>query len=190
MEVLVMLFSDTQKIIPATRLISKGFLALGLAFIFLTAVLMSGCVVHHHGHGYKQGHGNIHYAAPAKVKSRVALAVPAPVAFTFTDHHRHTVRNYYHRNPHHHHGKKHKWKKKWKNKGRGHGRDHLPPGLARRDVLPPGIQMQAVHGNLVHQLPHVPRGTRYIYHEDQVLLIDVNTRVVLDFINISVSAEY
>ena len=182
-------FSDTQKVISTTRLTSKGFPApvwLGLVFIFLTIVLMSGCVVHHHGHGYKQGHGNSLYANPVKVKPRVTVAIPAPVTFTFTDHHRHTVRNYYHRHPHHHHGKKHKWKKKWKHKGRG----HLPPGLARRDVLPPGVQMQAVHGDLVHQLPHAPHGTRYIYHEDQVLLINTSTRVVLDFINISVSAGF
>ena len=33
---------------------------LGLAFIFLAAVFMSGCVVHHKGHGYKRGHGHGH----------------------------------------------------------------------------------------------------------------------------------
>ena len=46
--------------------------------------------------------------------------------------------------------------------------------------------MQAVHGDLIRQLPHPPHGTRYIYHEDQVLLINLKTRVVLDFINIEV----
>ena len=73
MEVPTMLFSNTQNVIPTTRLTSKGFLApvwLGSVFIFLTTVLMSGCVVHHHGHGYKQGHGNSLYANPVKVKPR------------------------------------------------------------------------------------------------------------------------
>ena len=120
------------------------------------------------------------------------VAFPAPVVFTFNDHHRHSVRNYYHEHPNHHgkKHKKHKWKKKHKNKGRGHGGDHLPPGLAKRDVLPPGIQMQALPGDLTHQLPHPPHGTRYTYHEEQVLLIDLNTRVVLDLINIQVSAGF
>jgi len=111
----------------------------------------------------------------------VAVAVPAPITFTFSDHHRHSVRDYYHHHPRHH-GNKHKWKKKMKHRGGG----HLPPGLARRDVLPPGIQMQAVPGDLVRQFPPAPHGTRFVYHDDQVLLIDVQTRVVLDFINISV----
>ncbi len=50
--------------------------------------------------------------------------------------------------------------------------------------------MHPVHGDLIRELPHAPHGTRYIYHEDQVLLINLNTRVVLDFINISVSTGY
>jgi Ni/Co efflux regulator RcnB len=50
--------------------------------------------------------------------------------------------------------------------------------------------MQAIHGDLARQLPHPPHGTRYTYYNDQVLLIDLNTRVVLDFINISVSAGF
>jgi hypothetical protein len=78
------------------------------------------------------------------------------------------------------------WKKKWKHNKRA----HLPPGLRKRDVLPPGIQMQVVPVDLGSQLPRSPRGTRFIYHDNQVLLIDVKTRVVLDLINISVSAGY
>ncbi len=150
-----------------------------VAILFLAAVFASGCVIHDHG----RGHG--HYAGPVAVQPRVAVAVPAPITFTFTDHHRHTVQDYYHHHPRHH-GKKHKKNYKWKHRGNDHGNDHLPPGLARRDVLPPGIQMQAVHGDLGRQLPHPPHGTRFVYHDDQVLLIDVQTRVVLDFINISV----
>ena len=47
--------------------------------------------------------------------------------------------------------------------------------------------MQEVPYDLVRQFPPAPRGTRYIYDDDQILLVNVNTRVVLDFINISIS---
>jgi hypothetical protein len=47
--------------------------------------------------------------------------------------------------------------------------------------------MHSAPFDLVRQLPRAPRGTRYIYVDDQVLLVNVNTRLVLDFINISVS---
>ena len=116
---------------------------------------------------------------------------PAPVVFTFTDHHSHSVRNYYHEHPRHH-GKKHKWKKKKKrkHKKRGRGRDRHPHGWVKHDVLPQEIQIEAVPVDLVRELPHPPHGTQYTYHEDQVLLIDLSTRIVLDFINISISAGY
>ena len=49
----------------------------GLAFIFLTAVFMSGCVVHHEGHGYKNGHGHHkgHHKAKVKVKPALGISV-------------------------------------------------------------------------------------------------------------------
>lgn len=180
-----MLFGQTQSTnnYQAIHTNSKKPLApacLGLALTFIAGVLMSGCVVHHDGYGHNPG--------PVAVEPHVAVAVPAPVTFTFTNHHRHTVREYYNHHPHHH-GKKHK-KHKWKNRGEYKGRGHLPPGLAKRDVLPPGIQMQAVPVDLVRQLPRAPRGTRYSYYDNRVLLIDVQTRVVLDLINISVSTGY
>jgi hypothetical protein len=63
MEAPIMLFAQTQRMNKhqTTRTNSKKSLApacLGLAFIFLTAVLLSGCVVNPgHGRGYQQGHG-------------------------------------------------------------------------------------------------------------------------------------
>jgi len=110
------------------------------------------------------------------------VVVPAPATYTFSDHHRHTVRNYYHSHPRHHHGKKHKhkrkrhknkWKHKWKHKRKAH--------------LPREIQVEVVPVALVRQLPPPPRGTRFVYYDDQMMLINVNTRMVLDFIDISVS---
>jgi hypothetical protein len=75
-----MLFGKTQKMHPTTRLTSKGFLApacLGLAFIFIAAVFMSGCVVHHKGHGYKRGHGHGHghHKGHIKIKPRAEISV-------------------------------------------------------------------------------------------------------------------
>jgi len=164
---------------------TRARMASFVAVLFLTAVFASGCVIHDRGH-----HGRGHYGGPVVVQPHVVVeppvtvVVPAPIVFTFTNHHRHSVRTYYHDHPRHH-GKKHKWKKKWK-KGKHEGRGHRPHGLRKHDHLPPGIHMQAVHGDLIRQLPHAPHGTRYIYHEDQVLLINLKTRVVLDFINIEV----
>ena len=155
-----------------------------IAVLFLAAVFASGCVIHDHGRGHGRHVGPVVVQSHVVVEPPVAVVAPAPIVFTFTNHHRHSVRTYYHDHPRHH-GKKHKWKKKWK-KGRHEGRGHRPHGLRKHDHLPPGIHMQAVHGDLIRQLPHPPHGTRYIYHEDQVLLINLKTRVVLDFINIEV----
>jgi hypothetical protein len=44
--------------------------------------------------------------------------------------------------------------------------------------------MQAVSVDLVRELPPPPRGTRYGYYDDRILLFDVQTRVVLDLVNI------
>ncbi len=141
------------------------------AALFVTAVFVSGCVVHGHGRGHGRG-------VVIKPLVGVGISVPAPVTFVFTDHHRHSVRDYYSHNPRHH-GKKHKWK-------RGRGRGHRPPGLHKHDVFPSGVHMQALPPGLARQLPHPPHGAQYIYHEDQVLLIDVHSHVVLDFIDIRV----
>jgi hypothetical protein len=50
--------------------------------------------------------------------------------------------------------------------------------------------MQALPFDLIRQLPPAPRGTRYIYNANQILLINVNTRLVLDFINIPISDQH
>jgi len=142
------------------------------AALFVTAAFVSGCVVHSHGRGH--GHGVV-----VEPLVGVGISVPAPVTFVFTDHHRHAVGNYYLEHPPHH------WKKnKWNRKGKRHG--HRPPGLHRHDALPPGIAMQALPHRLARQLPHPPHDTQYIYYNDQVLLVDVHSHVVLDFIDIRV----
>jgi len=77
-----MLFSQNQAInkYQTTHTNSKKPLApvcLGLAFIFLAAVFMSGCVVHHKGHGYKRGHGHGHghHKGHIKIKPAVGISV-------------------------------------------------------------------------------------------------------------------
>jgi Ni/Co efflux regulator RcnB len=154
------------------------------AILFLTAVLASGCVVH-------DRHGRAHITGPVVVQPQVvveppvAVVTPAPITFNFTDHHRHSVRNYYHEHPRHH-GKKHKWKKKKWKKGKHKGKGRRHHVFRRHDHLPPGIQMQTVHVDLIRQLPHPPHGTRYIYHEDQVLLVNLKTRLIVDLVDIEV----
>ncbi len=72
-----MISDETRKMHPTTRLTFKRFLAptcLGLVFILLTAVFMSGCVVHRHGHGYKRGHGH-HHKGHIKIKPSVGVSV-------------------------------------------------------------------------------------------------------------------
>ena len=73
MEAPIMFFSHNQTMNKdqATHTNSKKSLApacLGVAFIFLAAIFMSGCVVHHKGHGYKRGHGHGHGHHKSKIK--------------------------------------------------------------------------------------------------------------------------
>jgi len=143
-----------------TRARSASFTAI----LFLTALFASGCVMHRNGGYYSP------YERPVVIKPRVAVTAPVPITFTFTKHHRHTVREYYHQHPRHHHSKKHKHRKKWRHKRKAH--------------LHSGIRIQEAPYDLIRQLPPAPRGTRYIYDDDQILAIDNQTRVVLDFINI------
>jgi len=50
---------------------------IGLSLIFMLAIMMSGCVVHHKGHGYKKGHGHGHghHKSKVKIKPRLGLSV-------------------------------------------------------------------------------------------------------------------
>ena len=91
--------------------------------------------------------------------------------------------------------KKKKGKKAKKSKGKGRGRG-LPPGLAKRDSLPPGLQKQlekngtlppglAKRGlppELQSQLPAVPPGLERIIAGDDVVLLEKATGKILDII--------
>ncbi len=107
------------------------------AALFVTAVFVSGCVVHGHGRGHGRG-------VVVKPLVDVGISVPAPVTFVFTDHHRDAVHDYYSHHPPHH--------------GNKHG--HRPPGLHKHDVFPSGIHMQVLPPGLARQLPHPPHGAQ------------------------------
>ncbi len=93
----------------------------------------------------------------------------------------------------HKHKGKGRGRGKGKSKGRGKG---MPPGLARRGALPPGLQRQldrkgrlppglakrGLPGNLHGRLPRLPRGVERVIVGDDVLLIQAATGLVLDAI--------
>ncbi len=94
-------------------------------------------------------------------------------------------------------GKKGKKKKKKAKKGKGKGRGKgLPPGLAKRDELPPGLQTRLEkHGSLPpglakrdlpddleKKLPKVPEGLERVLAGDNVVLLEKATGKILDVI--------
>lgn len=65
-------------------------------------------------------------------------------------------------------------------------RDQLPPGLrkqlVRRGTLPPGLQSQSLPYDLDRHLSRLPEGYARIRVASDVLLIDERTRVIFDVI--------
>jgi len=86
-------------------------------------------------------------------------------------------------------------KKQWKENGKGRGKG-LPPGLAKRDRLPPGLQKQLERkGTLppglrasplpyeaVVNLPPSASGTERVIVGSDVVLVEKGTQVVLDIL--------
>lgn len=68
------------------------------------------------------------------------------------------------------------------NKGQGVGSQGLPPGLAGREVLPPGIAMRQLPGTLTSQLPPAPTGFERAIIDNDLVLVEVGTRIVHDII--------
>jgi hypothetical protein len=79
-------------------------------------------------------------------------------------------------------------------------RKHLPPGLAKRDTLPPGLRKQVVKrgslppglrsaqlpDELNHRLSRLPAGYIRLRVAEDVILLDEHTRIILDVVtNIS-----
>lgn len=84
--------------------------------------------------------------------------------------------------------KKGKDKDKAKGKGRGSGlppglakRDQLPPGLAKRgNRLPPGLQKSDLPPELEKRLDTPPENTERVVVDEDVLLVEKGTGVILD----------
>ncbi len=62
-------------------------------------------------------------------------------------------------------------------------RESLPPGLGKRDRLPPGLQARGLPGDLVAQLSPVPAGYVRLVVGADVVLMNRNTRVMVDVIH-------
>jgi len=88
--------------------------------------------------------------------------------------------------------RKGKGKPKAKKHGKKHGkglppglakRDSLPPGLAKqleeRGALPPGLQARALPRDLLDRLPH-RKGTKRVIVDNDIVLIEEGTKIVLD----------
>lgn len=91
-----------------------------------------------------------------------------------------------------HKNKGHKGKKA---KGKGKGGKHMPPGLAKRDRLPPGLEKRIERGeglppglakrslpaDLEERLPYIdPEKAERVIVDDDVVLIEKGTGIVLD----------
>lgn len=65
-------------------------------------------------------------------------------------------------------------------------RETLPPGLrkqlARRGTLPPGLEGQRLHRDLEMRLSPLPRGYIRLRVGTDILLLDERTRVILDVV--------
>jgi hypothetical protein len=59
---------------------------------------------------------------------------------------------------------------------------HLPPGLAKRDRLPPGLQGDALPHELERKLSRLPSSYVRVRVGQDIVLMDRNTRVVLDVV--------
>jgi hypothetical protein len=67
-----------------------------------------------------------------------------------------------------------------KNKGRGVGSHGMPPGLAKKGKLPPGIAKRQLPAALVAQMPPPPKGYERVIVDNDVLLVHIATQIVHD----------
>jgi hypothetical protein len=65
-------------------------------------------------------------------------------------------------------------------------RDRLPPGLEmqlqRNGRLPPGLEKQALPGELIGRLPPVPRGYERVIVDTHVVLVETASQIIADVI--------
>jgi hypothetical protein len=142
------------------------------AVIACVALLSVGC--HRSGpHARHERHDS-----PPQTTSNGTVEVRA----IFTDDERRIILSYYEQE-----GDRYKRRKKGLPPGLAKRQGNLPPGLAKKETLPPGLQRQILPYELVKQLPPTSPGTERCRVGDQAVLIDVNTHIVLDMIDIAVA---
>ena len=65
----------------------------------------------------------------------------------------------------------------------------LPPGIAKQlaanQQLPPGLQYRQLPGEVLNKLPQAPTGTRYLLVDDKVLLVQSATNLILDTLQVA-----
>ena len=177
-------------------------LALGGLAAVLMGALTAGCVVLEPRHG--RGHGPPpHSAAPHALKHRAVIPhvvtprvvtphVAAHIVFDMAS--RRIIEDYYRSHPVVYDGDdyyddddrkgKHKKNKKWK-KGKGKHKG-MPPGLAKKGGnLPPGLQKRAFPRDLESRLPPPPPNVERVIVDNQILLLEIGTHLVLDVIELS-----
>jgi hypothetical protein len=88
---------------------------------------------------------------------------------------------------------------RWQQEGGNRKHKGLPPGLAKRGTLPPGLEKQLVRNgtlppglewrflpeDLKVQLPHRPSDQRLIILDDRVMLIQAATSLILDVLTVA-----
>lgn len=133
----------------------------------LAALILAGCV-----------------AAPAHTSGRVVVQDQnTRVEVVFNDHDRRLIHHYY----------QERYRHQYQN---GRGKKGLPPGLAKREQLPPGLRKQIVrNGHLppgleTRALPHelerqlsaLPEGYVRLRIGSDIVLMDGRSRVILDVV--------
>ena len=145
--------------------------------------------------------------APSLAQSEPGAAQPSVADIVIDEAARHILRNYYERNANawvvahpdyedeDDQGGNGNNKKNKKNKNK---HKDIPPGIAKKGTLPPGIYKQLVRNgqippdvhyqplppDLIVQLPPLQPAYRYVIVDDRVLLIQAATRAIMDVLQV------
>ena len=145
--------------------------------------------------------------APSTAQSEPGAAQPSVADIVIDEAARHILRNYYERNANawvvahpdyedeDDQGGNGNNKKNKKNKNK---HKDIPPGIAKKGTLPPGIYKQLVRNgqippdvhyqplppDLVVQLPRLQPAYQYVIVDDRVMLIQAATRAIMDVLQV------
>jgi len=161
-------------------------LTLGGLVMFLIGALTAGCVILEPRHG--RGHGPPPHSAAPHAPRHHAVTPHVAAHIVFDSAQRHIIEDYYRSHSVVYEDDdrgKHKKKKKWK---RGKGKHKgMPPGLAKKGGrLPPGLQKRAFPRDLESRLPPPPPNAERVIVDNQILLLEIGTHLVLDVIELAI----